>query len=404
MPASDICFLHPFRLPSVSAHSIQILQTCLALAEAGARVCLQVKRPPGTPPRGEAAALACYGAQPHPRLHIEWLPTTHNGIAGLAARWHIRRTHRNVVFYARHLRLAVTAAHAHRGPVIVEAHNLEPDTGRAVALADGIVCITAALQARLREAFTPVAPMVVIPDGVDLSRFTPLRGDGPPRLLYTGQLMEWKGVDVFLRALAQLPGLPALIVGGQPGPDPRRDALRALATEIGVANRVVWAGHVAPHAVAALVRPGDIGVVPTRARHGEEFSASPLKLFEYMARGLPIVVADLPSLRDVVRDGENGVLFRDGDPYALADAVHRLLVDPTRRAALAAQALRDAGSYSWAARAARILAFIDVVRGTPHPNPLPARSAGRGGSGGFHSHSTTSGSPSPRIFAGRGLG
>ena len=404
MPVSDICFLHPFRLPSVSAHSIQILQTCLALAEAGARVCLQVKRPPGAPPLDEAAALASYGLQPHPRLHIEWLPTAHNGIAGLAARWHIRRAHRDVVFYARHLRLAVTAAHARRGPVIVEAHNLEPDTGRAVALADGIVCITAALQARIREAFAPVSPLIVIPDGVDLSRFRPLHGDGPPRLLYTGQLMEWKGVDVLLRALAQLPGMSALIVGGQPGPDPRRDALSALATDVGVAHRVAWIGHVPPHEVAALVRPGDIGVVPTRARHGEEFSASPLKLFEYMALSLPIVATDLPSLRDVIRDGDNGVLFRDGDAHALADAVRRLLADPTRRAAMAAQALHDAGGYSWAARAARILAFIEVVRGTPHPSPLPAKSAGRGGSGGFHSHSAMSGFPSPRNSAGRGCG
>ena len=404
MPASDICFLHPFRLPSVSAHSIQILQTCLALAEAGASVCLQVKRPPGAPPLGETAALARYGLQPHPRLHIEWLPTTHNGIAGLAARWHIHRAHRDVVFYARHLRLAVTAAHARRGPVIVEAHNIEPDTGRAVALADGIVCITSALLGRIHEAFAPVAPMVVIPDGVDLSRFTPLRGDGPPRLLYTGQLMEWKGVDVLLRALAQLPGLPALIVGGQPGPDPRRDALRTLATEIGVADRVVWAGHVPPHAVAALVRPGDIGVVPTRARHGEEFSASPLKLFEYMALGLPIVAADLPSLRDVIRDGENGILFRDGDPPALAEAVRHLLADPERRAAMAARAVADAAQYSWAVRAARMLTFIDVVRGAPHPGPLPAGDAGRGGYATHRSRRVGSGFPSPRTFAGRRSG
>jgi glycosyltransferase involved in cell wall biosynthesis len=128
----------------------------------------------------------------------------------------------------------------------------------------------------------------------------------------------------------------------------------------------VWAGHVPPHEVAALARPGDIGVVPTRARHGEEFSASPLKLFEYMARGLPVVAADLPSLRDVVRDGENGVLFRDGDPPALADAVRRLLADPTRRAAIAAQARQDAGRYSWTARAQHILAFITTVR-AHHP-------------------------------------
>ena len=72
MSEDGIVYLQPFRLPSDHAHGIQILNTCRALAEAGATVRLPVKRNPARPCRDAAAALAAYGLDPHPRLAIEW--------------------------------------------------------------------------------------------------------------------------------------------------------------------------------------------------------------------------------------------------------------------------------------------------------------------------------------------
>lgn len=344
MGARELWFLQPFRLPSDHAHSIQILNTCRAIAEEGTPVCLMVQRNPERPVASVEEALRGYGLAPHERLRIEWLPTTHKGIAGMAARFRIWRA-RNAVFYARHLRLASWAAR--RGSVVVELHKLEPQAARAVAVARGIVAITSPLRDAVRAAFAPSAPIEVIPDAADLERFVPVIREGGRRLVYAGKFHEWKGVDVLIRALAKLPGMPALILGGRP------PELVRLAEDLGVADRIEWAGFVPQEEIARRLTRGDVGVVPTRARNGQEIAASPLKLFEYMASGLVVAASDLPSIRDVIRDGENGVLFREGDPQALADAVGRATPE------LAFRAREDARRYSWRERARRILGFLE---------------------------------------------
>ncbi len=350
----EILYLLPFRFPSATAHSIQVLRTCRALAEEGARVRLMVKRNPAQRVKSAAEGLAHYGIDPHPGLEIEIQPAS-NPIGSLLSRWKVRRAAKGTVFYARHLRLAIGAAK--RGPTVVELHAIEKDTARAVKAAHGVVTITSAL----RDALKTDKPVEVIPDGVDPSLFAPVEGSSDPRLVYTGQFHEWKGVDVMIRALRELRGVTALVIGGQPGKDERRDALQKLAVEEGVADRVEWAGFVPQREVRVRLRGGDIGVMPTRAQNGQEIAASPLKLFEYMSLGLPIVATDLPSVRDVVRDGGNGLLFPDGDAGALAGAVRRLLERPEERSRIAARAREDAQQYSWRGRARRILSFLERV-------------------------------------------
>jgi glycosyltransferase involved in cell wall biosynthesis len=201
---------------------------------------------------------------------------------------------------------------------------------------------------------------VVIPDAVDLDRFQPPHEAGPARLVYIGQLQEWKGVDVLIRALAALPEVSALVVGGRRGEDPRRDALEALALREGVADRIEWTGFLPQADIATRLRRGDVGVVPTRGHEGQDVAASPLKLFEYMAAGLPVVASDMPSLRDVIRSGENGVLFREGDPEALAQQV-RPLLEPETYARLSAASRAEAKGHTWSDRARRILELVEPL-------------------------------------------
>jgi glycosyltransferase involved in cell wall biosynthesis len=90
---------------------------------------------------------------------------------------------------------------------------------------------------------------------------------------------------------------------------------------------------------------------------------SPLKLFDYMAAGVPIVASDLPALREVLRHEENALLARPGDPDAFAAAVRRLLADPVLAARLGRQARADVDGYSWDARAHALLDFFGGVSG-----------------------------------------
>jgi glycosyltransferase involved in cell wall biosynthesis len=357
MSGETIWFLAPFRLPSEHAHSIQILNTCLALAAEGARIRLFVKRDPARPGLSVEESLATYGLKPHEGLRIEWLPTTHNPLQGVILRWKIFRSKERPVFYVRHLRLASTAKG--RGLVLTELHKIEDDTRKAVLASDGVVTITSALRDTVKAKFDVRVPVEVIPDAVDLARFPPVTGRHPPRLVYTGQFQDWKGVDVLVRSLKLLPSLPALMIGGREGEDPLRNQLMALAAQEGVADRIEWTGYLPQAEIPRRLRGGDIGVVSTRAFNGQDLAASPLKLFEYMSAGLPIVASDLPSLRDVIRPGENGMLFKEGDPASLAAAVRRLTEEPARGEALAARAREEAiARYSWQARATHILQFI----------------------------------------------
>jgi glycosyltransferase involved in cell wall biosynthesis len=361
MPDSpELWFLQPFRLPSEHAHAIQILRTCDALAAAGTRVRLPVKRNPERPVADVREALARYGLAPRPGLRIEWLPSRHKGVSGLWLRLRVRLAPGEPVFYVRHLRLASVAAR--RGPVVVELHALERDTARAVAAADAVVTITHALAEEVRARFAPPCPVEVIPDAADPGVFREVTVPGPARAVYLGQLMPWKGVDVLLRALAQLPALSALVIGGREGADPRRQELEHLARELGVAERVEWTGWLPPDRAWSRLRRGDIGVVPTRAGGSQELSTSPLKLFEYLACGLPVVASDLPALREVIRDGVNGLLFSEGDAQALAAALARLAADPAERTRLGSEARKGAEERSWAARAERIRALVARVR------------------------------------------
>lgn len=376
MPESpELWLLHPFKLPSEHAHAIQILRTCDALAAGGRRVRLFVKRHPDHPVGCVEEALARYGLTTRPGLTITWLPFRHKGMSSLWLRLRVRAAPGPPVFYVRHLRLAPVAAR--RGPTIVELHAIESNTARAVAAAHAIVTITHALAEEVRARFSPQCPIDVIPDAADPGVFREVTAPGPVRVVYLGQLMPWKGVDVLLHALARTPDLSALVIGGRDGADPRRDELRRLARTLGIERRVEWAGWLTPAEAWTRLRRGDIGVVPTRAGGTQELSTSPLKLFEYLACGLPVVVSDLPALREIVRDGENGLLFAEGDPDALAVALARLAASTVLRDRLAAGAVAGATHRTWASRAARIETVIARVLARRRP-AAHGRTGGQG--------------------------
>jgi glycosyltransferase involved in cell wall biosynthesis len=103
-----------------------------------------------------------------------------------------------------------------------------------------------------------------------------------------------------------------------------------------------------------LVLPNPASAISTRF-------TSPLKLFEYMAAGRPIVASDLPAITEVLRHEKNALLVAPGDPAALAAAVRRLLNDRALADRLAQAALVDAGEYSWDRRGERLEALFQQV-------------------------------------------
>jgi glycosyltransferase involved in cell wall biosynthesis len=137
-----------------------------------------------------------------------------------------------------------------------------------------------------------------------------------------------------------------------------------LARDLEISERVAFRGYVPPTKLDEERRAADVFVVPLADSTMSRHFTSPLKLFEAMAAGRPIVASDLPSIREVLTDGSNALLVPPGDAGALAQAIKRLASDRELRADLARQASKDIAKYSWDERGRRIAALLnDVVRG-----------------------------------------
>jgi glycosyltransferase involved in cell wall biosynthesis len=212
----------------------------------------------------------------------------------------------------------------------------------------------------LRRLGLPSDRVSIVPCGVDTSSFTP-RGpvaprSGRPRLLVLGRLVERKGQDDAVRALAAVPDAELVVVGGPPAEtldaDPEVRRLRAVAEATGVADRLLFTGSVARDDVPAWVRSADVVLaVPWY----EPFGITPL---EAMACGRPVVATGVGGLVDTVVDGVTGDLVPPRDPAALGRALAALLADEERRAAYGAAGVKRARArYRWS----RVVADTDAV-------------------------------------------
>lgn len=168
---------------------------------------------------------------------------------------------------------------------------------------------------------------VVIPFGFDPARFgpaVPSRSDGVPTVLFVGRLVEYKGVDVLLRALAGLEGVRAVLVGD----GPRRDALQELAADLGIADRVIFAGEVTDEQMSELYASCDLFVLPSVTR-AEAFGVVQL---EAMAAGKAVVSTAVPTGVPWVNQHERtGLIVPPGEVPPLRAAIARLLADPGLR-------------------------------------------------------------------------
>lgn len=362
------------RVPSRTANSIQVMKVCQALVRLGHRVQLWLPGPQAEVSWDELAEH--YGLTDV--FSISWIPSVKAlrrydfSLLALAAarRW------RAELFYTWPLQAAAGAA-ALGWPTLLEAHD-EPQ-GRAGPLlmriflngrgAARLLVTTEALREELERRYArPLSPPFAqwAPNGVDLKRYRDL--PDPPQsraslglreaftLGYTGHFYSGRGIELMAELARRNPDLQFLWAGGEPAAVNR---WRARLEQSGLSN-VHLMGFVPNRRIPLVHAACDALLMPYGRRievsGGGDTSrfANPMKAFEYMASGRPILSSDVQVFGEILNP-ENALLLPPEDVDAWDRAVKDLVANPAPFQARAARAREQAASYDWTARARRAL-------------------------------------------------
>ena len=393
---NKIIYLANSRVPTEKAHGYQICKMCEAFAENGVEVQLwHPFRHQFDPKLQKQSGFDYYGIRPI--FQVKTLPN-----------WDVVRLNCLLpdnwftpIFFAHGLLWGLYAARAAAAekadiyftrdgttaywltklglPTVYEAHVVPKRAQRGILrriARDAALRLVVVLTSFIKEEFVkmgfPDEKIAVAPDGVDLSLFAELpskdacrgRFDLPPDRPIVGYIgrfrtMEMeKGVPTLIHAMKYLHSIngkkPLLLCVG--GPMEAVPSYLDLARRYGLAeNNLRFVDRVSNREVPWWMRACDVVTIPWGWTEFSAYYTSPLKLFEYMAAGVPMLASDLPSLREVLRDEENALLVTPDNPEQLCAGIVRLTTDAALSERLARCASQDVRQYSWEGRARQIL-------------------------------------------------
>ncbi|MDO8552906.1 MAG: glycosyltransferase family 4 protein [bacterium] len=371
-----VLYLAPIRLPTEKAHGIQIMETCAALTRAGADVELVI---PNRETHIKENAFDYYSIKerfPITRLRVP--DTVSYGrfgflfyavIFAIRAALYAHRAKTDFVYTRDPTTLSVCAMLG-VGPLAWEVHTAHPGVPKFITRrVSALIPITRGLADWYKSRGAPAGDIHVAPDAVDLSIFKAIKDRQKERLalrarlgvpagakiaLYIGSfgLYAWKGVDIARKAAEYAPDVIWLFVGGTE--KECAELTRGAPTQVKTLPRA------RREEIAGLLCAADVLLLPNKSGDtASERDTSPMKLFEYMASGVPIVSSDVPSLREVLNE-RNAFLVRPNDPKALAEKVRHVLASGQEAGRRAGEARADVEAYTWDKRAEGMLNFLKL--------------------------------------------
>lgn len=368
-----ILYLSLSYVPSRRASSVQVMKMCSALSRLGHEVVLVAKEGP----EGARAAddFAFYGVEKTFRLEKLPRPSRKGGgaiyWAAMARQLAARRRWADLVYCRDPVGGAVAALM--RLPLLFEAHGLPSNRmqralWRQMTSSRGFVAMVAISDALRRdiasEGLLPGRECIVAHDAADVPVHVPsparARNGAHGRIGYVGNLYRGRGIEMLLELARRMPEHQFDVVGGS-------DADIAKWRAESPSENLVFHGFHPPSRLGEFYADFDVVLMPhskegvVGATGASDISrwTSPMKMFEYMASGVPLVASDLPVLQEVLRHGENALIARSDDPADWMEKIGTLLRDPDLRLRLARTAQENlVRGYTWDARARHVMSQL----------------------------------------------
>jgi glycosyltransferase involved in cell wall biosynthesis len=401
---NSLLYVANARIPTEKAHGVQIMKMCEAFAQTGAEVELVVPFRVQTAQMRQVHDLwAYYGIRQRFKLtrlpSLDLLFFCHCLPAGLSyLPYYVQAltfyvcavlyslVRRGEVFYSREwmfFLLWLPWRWLRKHTLVLEEHTFPHRGGWGARLhlavsqwVDRLVVITHRLKELYVAAGISAERVLVAPDGVDLARFENLPDNdearqrvglplGKPVVGYVGRfhtLGMSKGLDTLVEAAVLLREQDAeIVLCFVGGPKESFSVFQRLAHQHGLPiDRLILVDRVPLLKVPLYMRAFDVCAMPFPRTEHYAYYMSPLKMFEYMASGTPIVATDLPSMREILRDGESAVLVEPDSSEALAQGIRRVLDDPALAGRIGEQARMDVWRYDWHRRAKSIIGLFAV--------------------------------------------
>lgn len=250
--------------------------------------------------------------------------------------------------------------------------------------ADRVIAITEALKQLLVDRGVPASKILVVPNGVDVERFSVPTASGsdvrsfwniPKKAMvlgYVGSMPQYEGLDDLIEAIANLQAhvrsaVHCLLVGD----GDELVNLQQQVERLGLADQIHFVGRVPHSRVEEYYAAIDVLVFPRKPQPVTE-AVSPIKPFEAMAMSKPILASNVAALAEIVSDGSTGLLFEKGNSVDLARRIERLAHDPDLRATLGEQGQRWVQAnrdWRWLSRGISE-AYQSLTMEQRHPDPL----------------------------------
>ena len=268
----------------------------------------------------------------------------------------LRRKHGIAAFYQPHNYYADLSVRPDVNPT--NARKYQWLEKKFIPQVSGLLCLQDSQAGWYRRSF-PAQKILVAKPG--LMRMAPPADDRFSKRVigYIGSLQLKKGIEVLLQALVLLKeeNVRLLLVGGRN--EAEIEPVRQRIRDLDLNDLVEITGWVPFAQVQSCMQRIGVGVVPLQDTFYNRYLTAPNKLFDYLSRGIPIIAADLPAIRDFLTDGVNVRLFPPERPEALAGAISDLFASRERYDRLQRASLQAAEDYRWDRRAQ---VMLDLIR------------------------------------------